>query len=90
MQLPSPPRGDSAEYDIRTSVRRSGHLDLPPPDPTGHVTSLEGLVDRLLRGQADGDMLGRIRPRTAVLGFGRSEETIEDVRAFVREHRPRA
>src|SRR5712664_464489 len=89
-QLPGPPLGDPAKRDIGTPVRRAGHLDVPPPDPPGRFTSLQRLVDRFLRRQADSDMLGGVGPGAAVLGFGGGEETIEDVRAFVGEHRPRA
>src|SRR6267143_315801 len=89
-QFLGPPFGETAEGDIRAAVWRPGYLDIPPPDPTGRLTPLERLVDRLLRGETDGDVLSRVGPGAAVLGLGGREEPIEDMRALVREHRPRA
>src|SRR6267142_2511043 len=54
------------------------------------VTPLQRLVDRLLGGQPDRDVLGGVGPGATVLGLGRGEEAIEHMRPFVREHGPRA
>src|SRR5258705_12560272 len=89
-KFPGPPFGDPGEQHVRPAVRRPRHRDVPPPDPPGRLTPLECLVDRLFGGQPNRDMFSGIGPRAAILGFGGGEETIEDVRAFVGQHGPRA
>ena len=90
LQLLRPAGRQSREGNVGPAVGGASDLDIPPPDPAGRVTALQRFIDRLLRRQSHGDMLGGVGTRPAVLRFGRGEQAIEDMRAFVGEHRPRA